>query len=296
MPIPCLINRAAPNAVALETTLLIHGIPRERVHDVNESLASAVADAGGAPSLVGIIEGQPIVGMNGDEFERMLARETIPKVNRANLGIILATKQWGATTVSTTAELAHAAGVRVFATGGIGGVHRGYATHLDISADLAAIAHHPVAVVTSGCKNILDIAATREALETLGIPVVGFRTDTFPAFYQRSSGIPVDATFDAATDLAGFIDFELRRTGRGIVVCNPIPAESEIQLEQWDAWLAAAEQRATAAGRDATPEILSAVHGLSGGITVEANIALARSNASLAGALAGALRTPHDKA
>ncbi len=290
MPSTKLINRAEPPAVALETTLLLHGLPRDRVNHVHAQLVSAIRGGGASPALVGIIEGDPIVGMTTAELNLMLDRDSVPKVNRANLGIVLATRQWGATTVSTTTELAHAAGIRVFATGGIGGVHRNYAARLDISADLAAIAHHPVAVVTSGCKNILDIAATREALETLGIPVVGFRTDTFPAFYQRSSGIPVDAAFQDEADLAAFLSFELERTGRGVVVCNPIPESDEIPLEQWNGWLAAAEAGSVGrAGRDATPQILAAVHAVSEGATVEANIALARSNATLAGVLAASI-------
>ena len=291
MTVHDLINGAAPNAVALETTLLVHGIPRERVHEVASKLSGAVIEAGAQPALVGIVDGVPVVGMTSVDLDAMLARDEVAKVNRANLGVLLATKQWGATTVSTTVELAHAAGVRVFATGGIGGVHRGYGTRLDISADLAAIAAHAVAVVTSGCKNILDIAATREALETLGVPVVGFQTDTFPAFYQRSSGIAIDAKFDDADELAAFLAFELHRTGRGVVVCNPIPAEDEIPLEQWNGWLAQAEATTDARGREATPQILAAVHQISQGATVEANIALARSNASLAGRLAMSMRS-----
>lgn len=283
---PNITNRAGPTAVALETTLLVHGIPRPNVHDVASQLNAAVKDAGAQPMLVGILEGKPIVGMNDAEFASLLAEPDVPKVNRANLGIILARKQSGATTVSTTAELAHHAGVRYFATGGIGGVHRDFGTHLDISADLAAIAAHPVAVVTSGCKNILDIAATREALETLGIPVVGYQTDTFPAFYQRSSGIPIDATFDDAADLASFVDLEFARTERGLVICNPIPESDEIPLDQWNEWRTAAEAAATVTGRDATPRLLAAVHERSQGVTVQANIALARSNAALAGVLA----------
>ena len=292
IPPATLINRAGPNAVALETTLLVHGIPRPRVHDVAAQLNQAVAHEKARPALVGIVRGRPVAGMSDAEFADMLALDDVPKVNRANLGLILASGRSGATTVSATAELAHLAGIRYFATGGIGGVHRNYAAHLDISADLAALAAHPVAVVTSGCKNILDIAATREALETLGIPVVGFRTDTFPAFYQRSSGIPIDASFDAHAELADFVAFELERSGRGIVVCNPIPESDEIPLDRWNAWLTRAESQRTGVGRDATPAILAAVHRLSDGRTVEANIALARSNAALAGALAALATRP----
>ncbi|MEM9662616.1 MAG: pseudouridine-5'-phosphate glycosidase [Planctomycetota bacterium] len=290
MPPAPITDRSKPNSVALETTLLVHGIPRDVVHDVAMQLFEAVASAGAHPTLVGVVAGQPTVGMTSEELQTMLREASVEKVNRANLGVAMARGRWGATTVSTTIELSHAAGVEVFATGGIGGVHRDYATHLDISADLGAIAAHPVAVVTSGCKNILDVRATREALETLGVPVVGYKTDTFPAFYQRSSGIAIDATFDSEHELAAFIKFELARSGRGVVVCNPIPTDAEIPLDTWNTWLRTALRRVSGRGRDSTPALLAAVHEVSAGATVTANIALARSNAVIAGRIAASMR------
>jgi pseudouridylate synthase len=181
----------------------------------------------------------------------------------------------------------------VFATGGIGGVHRGYAHHLDISADLAALARFPVAVVCSGVKSILDVAATREALETLGVPVVGFAADDFPAFYLRSGDAgAVDARFDDPSDLASYVDRELARTGRGVLIANPIPASDELNAQDWARWLAEAERRAVAQGahgRAVTPAVLGALHEVSSGATLTANIALVRSNARLAGAVAASL-------
>lgn len=198
----------------------------------------------------------------------------------------------------TTMELAAGAGGSVFATGGIGGVHRGTAgggPSRDVSADLLAFTRFPVAVVTSGVKSILDIAATREMLETLGVPVVGFRADVFPAFYLREPDVTgvgsVDERFDDAAELARFVRFELARTARGIVVCNPIPPEHELAREDWTRWLAEAEARVAASaagstGRDATPAILGTLHDLSGGATLRANIELVVNNAGLAGKIA----------
>lgn len=281
-----LVNRAPRPAVALETTLLVHGVPPDRSRTLADQIAQAVRAAGAFPAMIGLLNGAAIVGLTDGELDRLIQGPTA-KVNRSNLGLTLHARSLGATTVSTTLELAARAGIRVCATGGIGGVHPGLAQRLDISSDLAALAAHPVAVVTSGCKSILDIHATRELLETLGIPVVGYRCDTFPAFYQRGTDLPVDARFDDPDDLARFIAPQLARSRRGVVVCNPVPEEQEIPEPRWRAWLEQARlETQTVAGRDSTPAVLSAVHRLSRGITVDANIALATDNAALAGLLA----------
>ena len=275
--------------MALETTLLVHGVPREAGAELAVDLGAIVRAEGAHPAVVGLVEGVPTVGMSDEEIVSLLAAGEVPKVNTANLGILMHRGSHGATTVSTTMELAAAAGVRVFATGGIGGVHTGYAEHLDISSDLAAFTRFPVAVVTSGVKSILDVESTREALETLGIPVVGFRTDRFPAFYQRGSGAGVDARFDDVEELAAFVRSELERTGRGVVVANPIPEADEIDSDRWLGWLGEATRRVEregAKGRDVTPRLLAALHGVSGGRTLEANLSLVRSNTKLAALLA----------
>lgn len=299
--------------VALETTLLIHGVPPEAARPLADRLSAIVRNEGAEPALIGVIDGRPIVGMTNSQLDRLLAvasdpanggPKSIPKVNTGNLGPALFRGRHGATTVSATMELAAAAGVRVFATGGLGGVHptlAGSAPHFDISADLGAFARFPVAVVTSGVKSILDLAATRELLETLGICVVGYQTDDFPAFYMRrcdkSSGPavgPVDVRFDDVEELAAFIRFELDRAGRGIVVCNPIPVEHEISPIAWRRWLAAAEGRVHAmgaSGRAVTPAILAALHEVSDGATLKANIALIESNARLAAQIAARIRS-----
>lgn len=287
-----LINRAKSPAVALETTLLVHGIPTDQALTVADQLDQAVTKGGSHPALVGVVNGSPVVGMTREELKLLISQGPVPKLNTSNLGHALFTKSHGATTVSTTMELAHRAGVRVFATGGIGGVHKDYHLTPDISADLFALTKHRVAVVTSGCKNILDIRATREMLETLGVPVVGYQTDVFPAFYQRRTELPVDAVFEDASELAAYLAFELARNERGIVVANPIPAAAEIAQDEWDSWLHEAQSLPSvnaAAGRDATPALLAEVHRISRGRTVQANIALALANASLAGLLAPAI-------
>lgn len=286
-----LVNRARPGSVALETTLLLHGVPQGEGAPLARELAAITRQNGAEPALMGLFRGIPTVGLTDAELDEMLAAPKVPKANTANLGVFIHRRSHAATTVATTMELAAAAGLRLFATGGLGGIHRGYAEHLDISSDLAALGKFPVAVVTSGVKSLLDVRATRELLETLGIPVVGFRTDRFPAFYLRDGGIGVDARFDDVDDLSRFLHAELKRHPRGIVVANPIPTEHEIATQEWEGWLEAALTRAASdrvAGRDITPFILGALHEISGGRTLAANLALIRSNVALAAMLAAA--------
>lgn len=276
-----------PEAVALETTLPALGLPPGEGLPFTRELGELIQAEGAQPVVVGILDGKPIVGMTDDQIAELLDGRPVAKANSANLGILIYNRADAATTVSATMELAAGSGIRVFATGGIGGVHKGYAHHLDISADLAALARFPVAVVASGTKSLLDVVSTREALESLGVPVVGFRCDRFPAFYLRESDAGVDARFDDETDLAAFIAGELWRTGRGVLVCNPIPAESEIDPARWRGWLEKAEaQTAPSSGRDITPGVLAALHEISDGETLRANLALVRSNAALAARLA----------
>lgn len=284
-----------PPLVALETTLLLHGVPRDSAALLARDLAATVRAHGAEPAFVGIIRGRPIVGLSTADLDLLLSSpEKIPKANTSNLGLFLHRRQHAATTVSTTMELAAGAGVQFFATGGLGGIHLNYAAHFDISADLAALTRFPVAVVCSGCKSILDVAATREALETLGIPVVGFQTDRFPEFYLRGRDIPLDARFDDPAELAAFIHAELARSRRAIVIANPIPEADAIAPATFDAWLTEAQHRTTAqgpaaTGRDATPALLAALHQVSAGATFRANISLINANAALAARLAALL-------
>ncbi|MCA9288311.1 MAG: pseudouridine-5'-phosphate glycosidase [Phycisphaerales bacterium] len=291
-----IVKRVGPRAVALETTLLVHGVPREAAPVLAAELDAIVRAEGANPALVGVVGGRPTVGMNATELGAMLAAPKVPKANSANLGVFMHRHEHAATTVSATMELAAGAGVRVFATGGIGGVHKGYGQRLDISADLAALARVPMVVVASGVKSLLDVAATREVLETLGVCVVGYRADEFPAFYLRSAAsvagraIGVDARFDEAAELAAFARTELARRASAILVCNPIPHEDELDAAAFAGWLEQAEHEAGGAvGRDVTPRVLARLHELSGGATLRANLALVKSNAAVAGRIAAAL-------
>lgn len=280
------INKhVSSRAVALETTLLVHGVPHSSSIKLASQLGEIVKSNGSTPALIGVVDGVPTVGMNIDQLQSMLDAPSVPKVNTANLGIYLNSKSHAATTVSTTMEIAAYAGLRLFATGGIGGVHIGYGTQLDISADLLALSRFPIAVVTSGVKSILDVVSTREALESLGITVIGYQTDTFPAFYLRDSDARVDVRFDEPQEIADFIRIELARTGRGIIVANPIPKEYELDLGQWTMWVKEARKRADAKqvkGREVTPVILGHLHEISEGLTLKANIELVKSNTKLA--------------
>ncbi len=287
-----ILNRAGAQAVALETTLLAHGVPSSAAQPLADELSQIVRDAGGTPAVVGVVNGVATVGMTDDELKDMLQTKDVMKANTANLGVALHRGVHAATTVSTTMELAAGAGVRVFATGGIGGVHLGYGEHLDISSDLMALSKFPVAVVTSGVKSILDVVSTREALESLGVLVIGYQTDRFPAFYLRESEAMVDVRIDDINELAGLVSAELERCTRGIVIANPIPTEDELNHAQWREWLAHAKngaEQSGATGRAMTPAILSRLHEVSEGSTLRANLALIRSNAALAGALANAM-------
>jgi len=282
-----IVNRAARRSVALETTLLAHGVPAGEGAALARELGEIIRAEGAFPCLIGMVGGRAIAGLTEEELAGLLEAPDLPKTNSANLGALAFRGADAATSVSTTMEIAAGVGVRVFATGGIGGVHRGYARRLDVSADLAALARWPVAVVCSGVKSILAVESTREALETLGVPVAGFRTDAFPAFYHRESEAGVDARFDDIDELGAFIDFEIGRTSRGVVVCNPIPEADEIDRTAFQRWLTEAEETIdTGQGRAVTPALLGRLHDLSNGATLRANLALVRSNAQLAAQLA----------
>lgn len=288
---PMMINRSKPRSVALETTLLVHGVPPESARPLASELDSIILAEGAFPALIGVVSGRGVVGMSDQELTQLLdgAGSGVPKANTSNLGVLMHRGSHAATTVSATMELAAGAGVRVFATGGIGGVHRGYGAHWDVSSDLLALTRFPVCVVASGVKNLLDVVATREMLETLGVPVVGYQTDHFPAFYLRQSEAVVDARFDDPDALASFVGAELARTGRGILVCNPIPPEDELRADDWSRWISAAEASAKAkdaSGRSVTPAVLAALHTASLGKTLQANLALVRSNARVAAQIA----------
>ena len=280
--------------VALESTVIAHGLPRPRNLETAKLLEAEVRDAGAVPATICLADGMLVVGANDALLARLANEDGVAKVSTRDLAPFLAhvpADGLGATTVAATAEIASRAGIEVFATGGIGGVHRGAERTMDISADLRALARHPVVVVCAGAKVVLDLAKTLEQLETLGVPVVGFGTDELPAFYARSSGLPLPHRVDDPAAAARIARLQLDR-GAGLLVCVPIPEASALPRDEVereiDAALATAE-RAGVRGRDVTPFLLARLGEASSGRTLDANVALLRNNARVAAGIAIAL-------
>ena len=286
------LSASAP-IVALETTLVTHGLPQPEGVRTALALERIVRESGATPATIGVIGGAIRVGLSSAELEQLAATPHPAKVNLSNLAAAVSSGRPGSTTVAATIFAAHASGIRVFATGGIGGVHRGASDSGDISADLTALSRIPVAVVCAGAKAILDLPRTREMLETLGVPVFGFGTGEFPAFYRRTSGLPVDQRFDSIEELASAVRMHFSLgLGTGVVIANPIPATDEMPLEIYERALQSALSDADAqgvAGRAVTPFLLDRIRELTGGESVRANLALLRHNAQVAARLAVSL-------
>ena len=276
--------------VALETTLVTHGLPHPDGVTTAMSLEQIVREAGATPATIGIIGGSIRIGLTPAELEQLATTPNVAKINLSNLAAAVASGQPGSTTVAATMFAARASGIRVFATGGIGGVHRNASESGDVSADLTALARIPVAVVSAGAKAILDLPRTVEMLETLGVPVFGFRTDEFPAFYRRSTGLPVDRRYDSIADLASAVRLHLSLgLSTGVLIANPIPIADEMPSELYDRALHTALSEAEThriRGRAVTPFLLERMHAVTGGESVRANVALLRHNAHVAAALA----------
>ncbi len=278
--------------VAFESTIISHGMPWPRNRDTALE-AEAIARASGAvPATVAVMDGTVVVGLKADELERLATEAGVLKVSRRDLSWALATGRTGATTVSATMFAAFRAGIDVFATGGIGGVHRGAAESFDISADLTELAVTSVCVVSAGAKAILDIPKTLEMLETLGVPVVCFDTPEFPAFYSRSSGLPAPLRVDAPRDLAVMLATQRSlQLPQGILVAQPVPAAEEIPRETMDAWISRALEEMRdrkISGKAVTPFLLSRIVELSGGASLETNVKLFHNNVRLACRIASA--------
>ncbi len=278
--------------VALESTVIAHGLPRPHNLDTALEMEAAVREAGALPATIGIVDGKIVVGLSAEQIGRIADSADVAKVSSADFAAVLASGRLGATTVAGTAYAAARAGIRVMATGGIGGAHRGSENTFDISADLTEIARTPVAVVCAGAKAILDLPRTVEVLETLGIPLVGYGTGEFPAFYSRESGLNLQHRVDsaeAAGKLMG-VHWALGANG-GILFVNPPPAEVAMGREEVEGLVNAALVAAEAAGirgKGVTPFLLGQLAEKSGGRTLKANIALLKANARLAGEIAAA--------
>ncbi len=279
--------------VALETTLVTHGFPYPEGMRVAAELEDAVRESGAVAATIGVLDKTIRVGLSAADLERLATAPGVAKLSLSNLAACVASGAPGATTVAATMLIAHRAGIAVFATGGIGGVHRDVQETGDVSADLTALARYPVAVVCSGAKAILDLGRTVEALETLGVPVYGFGTDQFPAFYRRDSGSPVDRRFDDVESLAAAVRAHFELGGpTGVVVAHPIAAEHELPRAVFDPALRRALDDATAEGvrgRDVTPFLLERLRVSSAGASAVSNRALLVGNARAAGRLAVAL-------
>jgi pseudouridylate synthase len=277
--------------VALESTLITHGLPYPDNVQTALSMEAAVREADAVPATIAILKGVITVGISGDDIARLGQAENVRKCSRRDLPIAVGLGEDGATTVAGTMIVAHMAGIRVFATGGIGGVHRGHP--FDVSADLIELGRTPVAVVSSGPKSILDLPLTLETLETQGVPVIGYGVDNLPAFYTRDSGLPVDARVDTPEQAAAIIAAAVAlQAHNGLLITVPVPQGKGIAHEVAEAAIEQAVQEADAqgiSGKAVTPYILGRVEGITGGASMEANTALLRNNAHVAAQIAAAL-------
>jgi pseudouridine-5'-phosphate glycosidase len=277
--------------VALESTVIAHGLPRPQNFEAATRLQKIVSESGAVPATIAIIDGVIQVGLSDDEIRLIAESADVKKVSTRDLSVAVARAWLGATTVAASIWIAHRAGIKVFATGGIGGVHRG--AQWDVSADLPELARTPIVVVCSGAKIVLDLSATREWLETHGVTVVGFQCDEFPAFYSRSSGLPVDVTVDSPMGVEEIVRAQ-RSLGMAaaLLVTVPVPAQAEVPTEllQHSLKRALADvERQKISGREVTPFLLIRMAQESEGATLRANIALLENNVRVAAQIAAIL-------
>lgn len=276
--------------VALESTIISHGMPYPENVQTAKDVERIIRDRGAVPATIAIIDGKIKIGLTDDELELLGTSRDVEKVSRRDLPYVVAMKKHGATTVAGTMICAQMAGIRVFATGGIGGVHRGAEQTMDISADLQELSRTNVAVVCAGAKSILDLGLTLEYLETHGVPVIGYQTDVLPAFYSRTSPFRVDYRLDSVEEIAQFLEtkWKLGLNG-GVVIANPVPKEEELEESYITAIIEQALKEAEKqhiTGKAVTPFLLDRVKTLTGGKSLQANIALVKNNAALAADLA----------
>ncbi|WAX57268.1 pseudouridine-5'-phosphate glycosidase [Jatrophihabitans cynanchi] len=282
--------------VALESTIISHGLPRPDNLRIAREIEQSVRDGGAVPATIAVVDGQARVGLDDAALERVANDPSVVKVSVRELAAVAARRGVGATTVASTAHLAARAGIGVFATGGLGGVHRGAAESWDESADLTTLSRTPVLVVCAGVKSILDVPATLERLETLNVGVLGYRTDRFPGFYLRDAGYGLDWRVDSPAEVAAVLRArtDLGTDRYGLVLANPIAPEDELDRDLHDTVLASglkAAEHAGVRGKDVTPFLLDWFHRETHGASLAANVALVRGNATLAGEVAAAHAT-----
>ncbi|MBC7589467.1 MAG: pseudouridine-5'-phosphate glycosidase [Salinibacterium sp.] len=303
MPTPFLLSAEVADAiatnrpvVALESTIISHGLPRPRNHEAAIEFETILRDAGVTPATIAVLDGIARIGLDAEGVRR-ISEEELAKASVRDLPIIAAAKLSAATTVAATSHLASLAGIRVFATGGLGGVHRGASDSFDESADLSTLAVTPVTVVSAGVKSVLDIAATLERLETLSVPVIGFGTSIFPSFWLRESNFTLEWSVDDAAEVAEImLAQDQLGHGQGIVVANPIPLDQQWDPTEHDSVLTEALALADEAGitgKAVTPFLLLKIVELSGGRSLEVNLDLARNNVRVAGQIATAWAALH---
>lgn len=285
--------KSGKGVVALESTIISHGMPYPKNVETALEVERIVREHGAVPATIAILGGKLKVGLSKDEIEYLGKAENVIKTSRRDIPFIVAKGLDGATTVASTMILAALAGVKIFATGGIGGVHRGAQESFDISADLQELAHTNVAVICAGAKSILDIGLTLEYLETNGVPVVGYQTDELPAFYTRKSGFGVDYRVDSPEELASALKtkWDLGLNG-GMVIANPIPEAYEMDFDTINGAINLAVEEAEAKGikgKESTPFLLARVKEITGGDSLDSNIQLVYNNARVAAQLAVAM-------
>jgi len=276
--------------VALESTIISHGMPYPKNVQTALAVEKVIRDHGAIPATIGIIEGEPIVGMSPDQIEEFGKRKGIKKVSRRDLPIVIANKEWGATTVAATMILANKAGIEVFVTGGVGGAHRGAQETFDISADLEELGRTNVTVVSAGVKAILDLNLTLEILETKGVPILSYGTKEFADFYTRHSGIAMENVVNSPKEVAKIIKAKRdNQLDGGILVANPIPEEYAMDSNVINSAIEKALKLADEAGvkgKDVTPFLLKTIVEITGGESLESNIKLVLNNAALGSEIA----------
>lgn len=279
--------------VALESTIITHGMPFPRNVETARQVEADIRAEGAVPATIALMDGRIMVGLSESDLDRLARADDVMKCSRADLTFALATGRYGATTVAATMMAAHAAGLKVFATGGIGGVHKGAEHSFDISADLDELGRTPVCVVSAGAKALLDIPKTLEVLETRGVPVIAYGTDELPAFWSRQSGLRAPYTLNTAADIGTLLKTRATFPDHGgVLIANPVPEADEIPREEMTGHIDNALDRAEREGirgKEVTPFVLGTILELTGGRSLDTNIALVRNNARIAARIAAEL-------